>query len=75
MIALDAYASRWQTIERLAISFLLTPFDRGRHVVRVVKISTYGDELRQRLESALASEIPIDAPSRLPLQRGRDERL
>ncbi len=65
MLALDAQLSGWQMIERLTMIFLLTPFDRGRHVTRVNKISRFDTALLRTTERSVNGTEPIDAPSRL----------
>jgi ribose 5-phosphate isomerase B len=72
LLALDAHLSGWQMIERLTMVFLLTPFDRGRHVARVAKISRFDDPLRRTTERRVAGSETIDAPSLLRYERADD---
>ncbi len=53
VLALDASVSGWETVERLALTFMLTPFDRGMHVGRVVQISRFDDVRRTAIERVI----------------------
>ncbi len=73
MLALDAQLSGWQMIERLTIIFLLTPFDRGRHVTRVDKISRFDAALLRSTQRSVDGIETIDAPSRLRNNTSNDQ--
>lgn len=72
VLALDAQLSGWEMIERLTMVFLLTPFDRGRHVARVDKISRFDDTLRRATERRVEGTETFEAPSLLRSQRWDD---